>query len=150
MPVTYVQSVEIRCLVHVVAGERIRGRLVPGRRGLTSGCMRIVRVGVSEWGCTGTTRAQVPYNCFPENSLCDCVCIGDVRLEQHEEELGHVGHRELVLDERVREQVIVVLVLVLQDEHCLRRIEDHSCPSHRRHPPSFKNLVVEVDVQLLC
>ncbi len=63
---------------------------------------------------------------FSENSLCDCVCIGDVRLEQHEEELGHVGHRALVLDERVREQVIVVLVLVLQDEHCLRRIEDHS------------------------
>ena len=56
--------------------------------------------------------------------------LGNVRLEQHLEELGHVGHRALVLDERVREQVKVVLLLILHDEHNL----GITCLSHPQAP----------------
>ena len=68
------------------------------------------------------------------------------------EELGHVGHRALVLDERVREQVEVVLVLVLHHEHHLGRLGDlvPEAPQALGLLHQLKDLVVEVDVQLLC
>jgi hypothetical protein len=74
MPVTYVQSVEIElspvCTYHVrrcgwtwTVESGSEGVLCQDA-GLTSGCMRIVRVGLSEWGCTGTSRAQYPSIVF--------------------------------------------------------------------------------------